>query len=235
MDKSAFGMEEKVAGLRRASLTGVLCLAVSLWLFSCTNPSTGSGNNDSPPSTYQTLAWQNDGAGYIQYYTDDPANIQSQGYSEWHYYDPSQTPMSSVEVKAKKISGDPTMSFGVIFCVQDVSNFLTVDIDTQGYYQVGKVVAGTYVSIIPWTLAGALFSGYNVSNTITVTYDSTSSMFSLYFNKDFNPTPVATFTDPGAPLLGGRSGFIIGVSSTENFPADPVDIRFNRILPSMVP
>ncbi len=209
-------MNEKSAGLCLAGLLGALCLTVSLSLLSCANPGAASGSDGSTSSSYRTLAWQNDGAGYVQYYTNDPANIQSQGYSEWRYYDPSETPMSTVEVKANKISGDASMGFGLIFCVQDSVNFMTVDIDTQGFYKIVKVVAGTYVSIVPWTdSAGALFSGYSVPNTIKVAYDSTSKVFTLYLNRAL----VTTFTDPSAPYFtGGRNGFIIGISNTENFP-----------------
>ena len=202
---------------------------ISVLLFiGCETPISDSAGPEVVTSPYETISWQDDGTGYIRWYTNDPQYISDIGYSEWEFYDPVQTPMTSVEVEVKKVSGDPYMGYGIVFCLQDGTNYLTVNIDTLGFYRIAKYSNGSSTDIVSWMSSDYLFQGYGVKNTIQVDYNSTNAQFTL----SFNGSSATTFKDTSAtPFSDGRSGFLIGVSDTENFPDEPVDVRFRRLQP----
>ena len=200
-------------------------------------PNTGSGSSggssggtappDTPPAytgKVTTITWQPDLAGFTQFFTNDSTYIRTNGWSEWTWGAATQQPMSALETQVKKISGDPTMGLGVTFCVQDAGNFYVVYADVTGWYSIGKVVAGSYTSIQAWTNANTggtvLYQGYGYVNDILVNSNSSTHQFAV----SFNGIQTATFTD--SSFSGGAFGFVVGISANEDFPTQPVDVRF---------
>lgn len=186
----------------------------------------GCGGSDSDLPV-QTIDFKSDGNGFIQYYTNDSSKLDKGIYDTTNT---NQTPMKTLETQVKKISGKPRWGYGVIFCFQDTDNFYRLLIHENGRYQIAKKVGGKYLEplIKSWTDSSALYTGYNVVNTIKVTYVPDYS-----FNIYFNGTLATTFTDNDVTKFsGGDYGFYVSVGKDENFPNNPVDVRFKQITPA---
>jgi hypothetical protein len=203
-----------------------LLLAASI--LGCTNPSGGGGGGGGGPSI-QSIEWQNDGAGFIQFSTND-TNKYGYGYYI-PYVDELQSTMTTVTAKAKKMSGAPAYGWGIVFCYQDTNNFYRLLISGYGHYQVAKKVAGTYYDITPWTTwASNINTSAGVTNVISVTLVTPGN-----FSVSFNGGVPENFAAP--EWTGGAAGFytMIGTSTYENFPATPSDVRFKFTSPVLYP
>jgi len=188
------------------------------------------GGGETTTEAAHTVDWVTDSSGSTEYYTNDPSNLESNPYSVWTWSSSVQNPMTTVEASVRKLGGDPSMGFGLIFCVQDANNFLVLYIDLGGYYCIGRVQSGTYTPIVSWTDANAsstvLYEGYGATNDIAINYQAGTDTYQVSFNN----TAVTSFTD--STWSGGAYGFIAGLSASESFPTDPVDVRFHQTLPA---
>ncbi len=176
----------------------------------------------------ETIFWQLDGKGNIQFYTNDSKYYD---YIFWNSY--SQTDealMSTVTATVIKQSGSLRGGYGIIFCYQDNNNFYRLLIDAAGQYSVYSRVTGTYNVIIPWSDSAHLNSGVGVANEISVTQVSSNN-----FSVKFNGTQEALFSDGN--FSGGKAGFsaYVETQADENFPNTPEDIRFKLSLPVAYP
>ncbi len=203
----------------------LLTSAAFMLLVSCGH----SGNNSIILPSIQTIAWQLDGNGFVQYYTND---AQYLGYGFFHAYaQTDESQMSTVTATVKKQSGSLSSGYGIVFCYKDSNNFYRLLITTTGHYCVHAKTGGTYSTIIPWTATPSLHLnvGTGVENEISVT-EQTLNHFTVYFNGMFE----TTFSD--ANFSGGSAGFYLGVSpTTENFPYIPEDVRFKLSSPVIYP
>jgi len=213
--------------LKRIYRFGLVSAAFTL-LISCGQ----SGNspiivNNTP--SIQTVNWQLDGSGFVQFLTNDS---QYYNYNFWNTYtQTNESQMTTVTATVKKQSGSLSSGYGILFCYQDNNNFYRLLITTGGYYSVYVKVGGTYSAIIPWTSTPSLHlnGGVGVENEISVTQQSLND-FSIYFNGTFE----TTFSN--ANFSGGRAGFSVSVSpTTENFPYTPEDVRFKMSSPVAYP
>ena len=127
-------------------IKALLVSAACLFLFSCGG---GSDAVSSAPSTsIQTIKWQLDNNGYVQFFTSD---AQYYGYGFWNTYtQTNETQMTTVTATVKKESGCPQSGYGIVFCYQDNNNYYRLLIDTAGHYTVQAKVGGTSSVIIPW-------------------------------------------------------------------------------------
>jgi hypothetical protein len=181
----------------------------------------------------KTILWEADASGDTQFYTNDSRYMgPDEGYSYWVYGSVSETTMSSdYIVGVYKVSGSKSYYSGPIFCVQSSGNFLTVMINTERQYEIGKVIDGVYSTVIvDNTTSTDLYSGFNVMNKIKVS-QTAAGTFKVVFN-DAEANAV-TFQDNGTtPFTGGKFGFMTTVSAEEVFPSVPVDVRFKLISPT---
>jgi hypothetical protein len=197
-----------------------------------------SDDNDLPVETLRFTAPQ-DGIGEYQFYTNDE---QFYGYSYSRSIQNPKTDQDDYEIIANKKSGSRNTGYGMIFCVNNIPNldsneFYRVLITVEGHYQISKRFVddeGTgfdYKTFFPetgnnWPESLNLTSGYNRNNTLRV--KKTGNTFTVYFNGQEE----LQFTD-NEPLEGdGVMGFFVGISSEEdeNFPNEPVDVRFSRVM-----
>ncbi len=201
-----------------------LVSAVFMLLVSC-----GHSNNTSTPPSIQTIKWQLDGNGFVQFFTNDS---QYYNYSFWDTYtQTNESQMTTVTATVKKQSGSSSSGYGIIFCSQDSNNFYRLLITTTGHYCVYAKVGGTYSAIIPWTSVPSshLNNGVGVENEISVT-QQTLNNFTVYFNGNLE----TTFSNTS--FSGGKAGFCASVSpTTENFPYVPEDVRFKLSSPVAYP
>ena len=197
---------------------------VCILLISC-----GHSSNQSNPSTsIQTIRWQLDGNGFVQFSTNDP---QLYHYIFWNAYTQSnEVEMTTVTATVKKQSGSLFGGYGIVFCYQDVNNFYRLLIDAAGHYNVYSKVSGTYSAIIPWTPSTHLNNGVGVENVISVTQQSPNN-----FIVNFNGVQETLFGDGN--FTGGKAGFCayIDDQADENFPNTPADIRFKLTAPVAYP
>jgi hypothetical protein len=220
--------EIKMTSINRIYSIG-LVFAACILLISC-----GKSSNDSAaaPSTtsIQTIRWQLDGNGSVQFLTND---AQYYGYYFWNTYtQTNELPMSTVTATVMKQSGCLYSGYGIVFCYQDNNNFYRLLIDADGQYSVYAKVGGTYSAIIPWTTTPSehLNSGVGVANVIGVTQQSPGN-----FLVNFNGTQETLFSD--GSFTGGKVGFYayIDDQTGENFPYTPEDIRFKLSSPVAYP
>ena len=175
--------------------------------------------------------WPVDTDGFDQFYTNDPQYARSGGVVFWRVTSPAETPMSVIETQMKKLSGDPLMGFGIIFCIQS-DRFLMVKIDTKGYYGISKIVGDDETVIRNWTYTDYLNKN-DALNTLSVEYNRVNNAFELFINThSITSFTETSFTDPiDAAPLGGSYGSMVGVSSKDDFPSTPVDLRFKQTSP----
>ena len=174
--------------------------------------------------------------GFDRFFTEDPRYSRSGGVAFWRVTSPAASPMTVLETQMKKISGDPKMGFGIIFCIQN-DRFLLVKIDTEGYYGISRILGGEETVIQEWTRSDQLNTGYGKVNTLRAEYNAERKEFTLTINggpkpNTETPEPI-TFKDSidtGGPL-GGAYGYMAGVSSKDRLPSTPVDVHFKQITP----
>ena len=200
--------------------------AVCMLLISCGH----SSNNSSTSTSIQTIQWQLDGNGFVQFLTND---AQYYDYIFWSTYtQTNESLMSTVTATVKKQSGSLYSGYGIVFCYQDNNNFYRLFIDAAGQYSIYSKVGGNYSAIIPWTTTPSahLNSGVGVENEISVIQQSPNN-----FSVNFNGTQETTFSDGN--FSGGRAGFCAYVAkqSEENFPNTPEDIRYKFSSPVAYP
>jgi hypothetical protein len=204
-----------------------LVFATCMLLISC-----GKSSDDpaAPSTSIQTIKWQLDGNGSVQFLTND---AQYYKYLFWNTYtQTNESLMSTVTATVEKQSGCLYSGYGIIFCYQDNNNFYRLLIDAAGQYSVYSRVGGNYSAIIPWTTTPSahLNSGVGVANVISVTQQSPNN-----FSVNFNGTQETLFSD--GTFTGGKAGFCmyIGDQTGENFPNTPEDIRFKLSSPVAYP
>jgi hypothetical protein len=179
-------------------------------------------------SSVETISWKSDGNGFIQYSTNDSANL---GSSMGCTYSSTNSTPSVVTATVKKISGAETYGYGVLFAVTDTNNRYRVIIDCTGYYRVDMKSAGYSYTFQDWTYNAAINLGYDVENTIAVTYSAPN------YSVAINGTHMVSFLADETVGISGNSGFFlsVGTSANEDFPDTPVDVRFKMTAPVSIP
>ena len=177
-----------------------------------------------------TVYWQNDADGYIQYCTNDSRWYGTYGVKT---LGSSHTPMNSVEFEIKKVGGNSGVGYGIGFCYQDEKNFYELIHVINGYYRIGKHVDGktTYFINNEWTEVNGQWPytsnikiGFGIANKVKVERDSNGT-----FSISYNGIQTAMFTD--TTFSGGDCGYFYSVASQsyEGFPGNPEDIRYKFI------
>jgi hypothetical protein len=168
----------------------------------------------------ETKAWESKD-GFIQFYTNDSKNY---GKIFWTAYE-NVNAANTYEIECKKMSGSEDWHYGMIFDVSlDLYTYHRIAITSDGYYSVysqnGKDDEGTMQK--SWIRSDKLNTGYDTLNSIKVTKSGTTYTVFL------NDAQVFEFT---SSITGGnRIGYfaIVGSEEDEDFPNNPVDVRFRQ-------
>jgi hypothetical protein len=189
--------------------------------------------DDPDDKTVETYLFdRNDPEGNVWFYTNDTKYFGFSGNGTTVTRisgDTEELPMNSVKTNVKKVSGNGLGGYGIIFCASDPYNFLFVQVRIDGKYYIGKKVSTeTYArQIKDWTDSTFLTTGYSAENSIAVDYLG-SNQFRIFFNDN----TADTFTDDTTPqFTGGKYGYSVEVTSTEEFPNTPVDVLFKQVTP----
>ena len=166
-----------------------------------------------------SILWEDDSEGFLQFYTND-SHYCEHLFVVWKQ--PAVDPMQSIDIDVKKISGHAWGGYGIIFCVQDASNYYLLGITTTGYYSIGKLYNGTWYEIEGWLYTHLLNKGFGAVNKVHISYENSTYTFTVKFNDDF----VTSFVDTS--FSGGSHGSYVEVlqEEYEHFPYCPVDVRF---------
>ncbi|GHV93990.1 hypothetical protein AGMMS50293_03100 [Spirochaetia bacterium] len=156
--------------------------------------------------------------GWVHYFTNDRARY---GFQQRKTFDNPNSDPNVYEVDVKKISGFENMGFGLLFGAKDDNNFYVVNVYVKGIYGVRKSVGGT-ITNLTGSDSPLINQGFDVVNSIKVVKGGAG--YDIYLNG--NSTPVYTVTDTS--VTGNKIGYyvLIGASGYENFPDNPVDVRF---------
>jgi len=186
------------------------------------------GSCDTGGTPVQTIRWEQDGSGFIQFYTNDSENLS---YTFWSAHELGQDLSAGpVEITVKKNSGDPSYGFGMIFDYIDEDNFGRVLITRSGAYQVARKENGTFTYPQNFASSNAVRTSSGAENVIRVTDVSSTDEITVTING------TEVFNDVYGTLLGGtRVGGIAGVSDQEQFPEVPVDVRYKLNEPVTYP
>ena len=165
------------------------------------------------------------GVGGIKFYTTDPKYRTQSGYTLWAYNSAPSGVFIERTVRLSKPTGDNLAGYGVIICSgqQEIDGkseivFLTIMINNNGQYAVGKVTGGSYKPLVPWKTHSALI-GSGLINKIKIVRDNTlgsENQYFLHFNDVHYPAS-DFFVDNEAPLCEGygRNGYIVVISPTD--------------------
>ncbi len=173
-----------------------------------------------------------EGTGKIVFTTNETKYLSSNGYTLWQITATSND-LSYIPVKVNitKESGVASTGYGVIFCEQENVDdkgekhnyFMTVLINTEQQYIIGKVCDGVFTTVNQWTKSTYLKNGYGFSNQVQVTHNE--GVFTLYFNG----MKETEFVDSVSPVLtGGNNGYAVVVSPYENFPDTYLKVIFEE-------
>jgi hypothetical protein len=197
---------------------------IALIIVSCLSPYNGAENSGlpvpgAPVEIVNDLFDQLDESKY-HFYTNDPKYWTINGYTLWTMLDGNESDILTTRtVKVSKPVGDNFAGYGIVIC--DASRvaggelkkvMLTVLVNNQGQYALGKVIAGYYNSMQGWTYTPNLDKGSGLINVIKVHYNNDNT-YSLYFNGNLT----TTFSDNNEPKCQGlgKNGYIVVISPTD--------------------
>jgi hypothetical protein len=180
-----------------------------------------------PPVSSIRFSRPDDNDGTMRFSTIDPALYNR--YT-WQYMSNPNTNPNVYECRVKKISGDDSSGYGMIFCVDDSDSgnvsFYMFLIAVDGTFLIQKRTSNTLTNMpAGWADSSSIKAEYNAYNTLRI--ERTDNGSSAAFRAFINGEPVVSFTDDN-PLKGIRTGQIveIGGMEMEQFPHIPVDVRF---------
>ena len=160
--------------------------------------------------------------------TNETKYRNSNGYTLWTVPNINTSDgFYPLSVKITKESGRTEAGFGLIFCEQKIEEkpfMLTVMINANGLYAIGKVYNGVFSHINGgWIKSDYIYSGLGIPNDISVTYDNDTKSFLLKINgygiKTFSVTEKISFKN-------SRTGFAVVIANNESFPNKPVKVIF---------
>ncbi len=166
----------------------------------------------------------------IRMRTNDEKYLKKNGLTLWTAPVATGSTFEPVEVTVKKISGYNQAGYGVVFCKRNEGGeygicLLTVLVNVTGEYTIGKVVNGRYTNIQWWQPTGKIAKGYDRENTLQITRDPDSGVFTL----SINGTKECEFTDMTEPYSeNGDSGYAVVISPYEIFPLNSVSVVFTE-------
>ncbi len=177
----------------------------------------------------ETIEWESDGDGFIQFSTNDP-----QWHNYWFtvIYNQVIPTFTTLTAELKRVSGYYYALYGINFCSQDFDNYYELIIDIDGGFSVYKQINSSWIPLINWTYSLDLIKGYNQINKIKIDRDG-SGNFSITFNDAIAPS--ATFTDTSFP--GGSLGMVcnIDTENNEDFPTISNNTKYRFLEPASIP
>jgi len=176
----------------------------------------------------------------IRFYTNDGKYRRSTGLTLWtHRSDEpsadgsSEGTFSERTVTMRKNLGSNIAGYGLIICsaprqVEDKMEnvFLTIMINNNRQYAIGKVIGGSYTALVNWTEASGLIRGVGIENRVSIRGDTENSNKYLLFFNDVND---GFFVDEESPRCEGKgkNGYVV-VIAPDDLNNSAVEVRFKE-------
>ena len=213
----------------------IILTAIAMILVSCLSPYSGDEEGlpeKEAPITESDLFVPIDSTNEIRFYTNDPKYRYPSGCTLWTYSSDAEIFMERA-VTVRKPLGSNLAGYGLIICSgqrevkgQTETVFLTVMINNNKQYAIGKVISGYYEGLVHWTEASGLINGIGLSNEIRIKKDEeNSNKYYLFFNN----VSAGSFTDEEMPRCEGygRSGYVV-VIAQDDLNNSAVEVRFKE-------
>ncbi|MDR2184335.1 MAG: hypothetical protein LBO80_01505 [Treponema sp.] len=164
-----------------------------------------------------------------RFQTSDSRYWSGNGYTLWTVWG-DELPFTDRTVKLNKPKGYEGAGYGLVICQgarffegREEKTMLTVMINNNGQYALGKVIGSRYESMQGWTNSSFIREGPGAPNTITVR--SNGDGFVLLINDH----AIRTFSDGAEPRhSGGRNGYIVVIAPSDNNTQGGVDVYFTE-------
>lgn len=207
-------------------------LFVCLFFFSsCGSSGDGGGPHYDPTDPIQQVdeLFIYNGVNTTTITTNNGAYWSPYGYTLWSLNKKFQhEDFIECTVSLIKHSGDSVAGYGIVVCHAYREDYgytmVTVMINTQGRYTVGKVIGANYESVIGWKNCNHLRKGKGVENKIFLSYDKEQKKYTLFIND----LEIESFTINDPAHESGRSGYIVVISPQDDFPFVPVSVSFKE-------
>ena len=180
----------------------------------------------------ETIYWEPDGQGYLQFYTNDPAYLETICF----YRVPGsyKDPVMNIDIDVKKVSGNKFVPSGFVYkCSPDYQSFTGIVFDTTGYCSTQFSRFNGEWQGLAWHQESTLNTGLGEVNNIKIVRhgDPDDHWFDFIFNDKSHIALESTKYGPG------DCAFVvfIGSSDDEDFPNKPVDVRFRMRKPVVAP
>ena len=192
-----------------------------------------NSENEKPEETTvteeTTLFNVDDESGTYIFETNDTKYLSAKGYTLWTVSDTNdEEEFLPISINICKESGKSEAGFGIVFCVQEIDGktfMLTVLINVNGLYTVGKITDGDFSHITGWKSSTYINKGYGIKNLISVSYDSESKNFMLYIN---NYLVTAFTVSEDIVFKNSKSGYVVVIANNETFPKNSVKVMFEK-------
>ena len=213
-------------------------LLIVIIITACMSPYHGENEEGLPiketPVIESDLFIPTDTENEIRFYTNDSKYRRSTGLTLWtHCSDEGTFPERTVNMR--KNLGSNIAGYGLIICsaprqVEDrMENvFLTIMINNNRQYAIGKVIGGSYTALVNWTEASGLINGVGIDNRICIQKDAeNSNKYHLFFNGVND----GFFVDEESPRCEGfgKNGYVV-VIAPDDLNNSAIEVRFKESL-----
>jgi hypothetical protein len=204
-------------------------LAIVLVLASCLSPYEGGEGEGLPEETqleevselFKPSPLQPE---WIRFYTNNPKYRGSRGYTLWTLRGEAGV-LGTRTLRVRKPAGYNSAGYGMVLChdlrlVEGilVPVMLTVMINNNGQYVIGKVIDGVYQNLgVGWVSSGGkLEAGSGLVNTINVTYTEDGEGNGTYSLK-LNGYEMPDFYDNEEPRCQGqgKNGYVVVIAPSD--------------------
>lgn len=179
--------------------------------------------------TEESTLYNEEGEKYV-FETNEIAYLTESGYTIWttRHLNESDA-FEPISVRMCKDTGRAEAGYGIVFCSQEIKGrpfLLTVLINNNGMYAVGKVTDGVYSHLNKeWKSSSYINRGWGVWNKIDVSYDDSEKNFQLKINGH----DITTFTiQENIKFKDSRWGYVAVIAANEDFPNNPVKVTFEK-------
>jgi hypothetical protein len=168
-------------------------------------------------SEIKTIRFKDDGNGYIQYYSNDPANFASiitDGYPK------ENTNSNGFEMEIKTISGSRNVGGGMVFGAEDDYNWYAVFISSNGHFEIMKCV-NLRIRTLTEGDTKQIIRGLDKINVIKVIQKGGN--YRIYLNNNIFPLYIIKNID----IEGNKIGYCVSTGAPFSMmPEGYVDIRY---------
>jgi hypothetical protein len=215
-------------------MTGVLMGCMGSYTPENANGKDPDGGMELVNDLFEETGMTAEGETVTRLHTNDVRYWSERGYTLWTVWGEEEPEDGFVDrtVGLSKGKGYAGAGYGLVICQgeraagedgENALTMLTVMINNEGEYTIGKVVGGRYESLVQWTRNEALWQGAGTENEVTVRAEG--DMFKVEINGD----EVTSFADDKEPKhYGGRNGYIVVIAPMDRFPGEEVDVRFRE-------